>query len=105
MSASAVTLIGMGKAAATPTVSGSVTSAAEAVPVGGATAAAEAAAGAGVAAEERAETGSTEEPEVRKFPTPQPITTAQGTKSRSVEILVSSSHISDAEVLQETSWV
>lgn len=88
MSASAVTLIGTGKVAATPTASGSATNGAEAAPVGEATAAA--AAGAGVAAEERVGTGSTEEPEVRKFPPPQPITTAQGTKSRSVEILVSS---------------
>lgn len=101
MSASAVTLIGMGKAAATPTASVSATSGAEAVPVGGATA--EAAAGAGVAAEERAGTGSTEEVEVRKFPLtppPQPITTAQGTRSRSVE---AQPCISDADVQRETS--
>lgn len=86
MSASAATSIGMGKASATPTVSENATSGAEAAPVGGATAAA----GAEAAAEEKAETGSTEEPEVRKFPPPQPITTAQGTKCRSLEILASS---------------
>lgn len=61
MNARGVTLIGMGKAAATPTASGSATSAAGAAPAGGATAGV----GAGVAAGGRAETESTEEVEVR----------------------------------------
>lgn len=74
-SASAVTLIGTGKAAATP--NGSAMSGAGAAPAGEATAGA--AAGAAVA--ERAGIGSTEEAEVRKSPLPQPITTtAQGNK-------------------------
>lgn len=58
MSASAATLIAMGKARVTPTVSANATSAAEAAHEGGAAAAAEAR----VAAEGRAETG-----EVRKL--------------------------------------
>lgn len=78
-SASAVTLIGTGKAAATPTGSVSAMSGAGAAPAGEATAGA--AAGAGVAVVERAGIGSTEEAEVRKSLLPQPITTtAQGNK-------------------------
>lgn len=68
MSASAVTSIATGKAAAILTVNASATSAAGEAHVGGATAAV--AAEAGVAAEERAGTENTEEGEVRKFPLP-----------------------------------
>lgn len=75
MSASAVTLIAMGKARVTPTVSVNGTSAAGAALEGGATAGA----GAGVAAGERAETG-----EVRKL--------HAGISCRSAGALVEESH-------------
>lgn len=63
-SASAVTSIGTGKAAATRTGNGSATSAAGGAHVGGAIAGAVAGVGAGAAAEEKAGTGSTEELEI-----------------------------------------
>lgn len=70
MSANAVTLSGKAKAA-TPTAIESGTSGAGAAPVGGATA------GAGAGAEEKAGTGSTEEAEVRRQLSSQPIRTGQ----------------------------
>lgn len=90
-SASAVTLIATGKAAATLTANVNGTSAAEGAPVGGATA--EAAAGAGVAAEERAGTGSTEEAEVRKLSPPQLLTTNNNsTRDQTQEVRSSCQH-------------
>lgn len=104
MNASAVTSIGTGKAAATHTAS--VMSDAGAAPAGEATVAAEAAAEAGVAAEERAETGSTEEAEVRKFPSTPPPTTINNSTGDQIQERKSSCQlsISDSEVLLETSW-
>lgn len=110
-SASAVTLIGTGKAAATPTGSVSATSVAGAAPAGEATAGAGAAAGAGVAVVERAGIGSTEEAEVRKSPPPTTnnnnSTGEQRLRSEEApESLVSTAKrcISDGDLLLETCW-
>lgn len=99
-SASVVTLIGTGKASATPTVSGSATSGAGAAPAGGATVGA----AAGAAAEERAGTGSAE---VRKLTRlhlqHQQQQQHRGTDPGVYKFLLGELCISDAEALLETS--